>query len=74
MATAPGGGLPTSARPRPHPRTHLEGQMPHWNRSSFRVHRTVRSGAVAALVCIAFSVLFLLFVGSLKTNTASPGP
>jgi signal transduction histidine kinase len=44
--------------------------MLNWNRSSVRVRRTLATGAVAALVCIAFSVLFLAFEGSEEADHA----
>src|ERR1700737_3503658 len=44
--------------------------MLNWNRSSFRARRTSDTGAVAALVCIGVSVLFLLFAGSKEADAA----
>src|SRR5882757_3708823 len=44
--------------------------MPNWNRSSLRARTTLATGAVAALVCIGFSVLFLMFAGSKETDDA----
>jgi signal transduction histidine kinase len=46
------------------------GRMLNWNRSSLRARRTSEAGAVAALVCIGFSVLFLVFVGSQEKDMA----
>src|SRR5258708_40183634 len=44
--------------------------MLNWNRSSLRARRTSEAAAVAALVCIGFSVLCLVLVGSEETNMA----
>jgi signal transduction histidine kinase len=44
--------------------------MLNWNRSSVRIRRTSATGAVAALVCIGVSVLFLLFAGSKEADRA----
>jgi signal transduction histidine kinase len=44
--------------------------MLNWNRSSIRARRTLEYGAVAALVCIGVSVLFLLFAGSKESGAA----
>ncbi|MCW2943273.1 MAG: Signal transduction histidine kinase [Actinomycetia bacterium] len=44
--------------------------MPNWNRSSLRARTTSATAAVAALVCIGFSVLFLMFAGSKETDDA----
>jgi signal transduction histidine kinase len=46
------------------------GQKLNWNRSSLRARTTLATAAVAALVCIGFSVLFLLFAGSKETADA----
>src|SRR5258708_29765266 len=40
------------------------------NRSSVRARRTLMTGAVAALVCIGFSVLCLVLVGRSQTDMA----
>ncbi|MCW2939882.1 MAG: histidine kinase [Actinomycetia bacterium] len=44
--------------------------MPNMNRSSLRARRTWEHGTVAALVCIGFSVVFLVLVGRQETNMA----
>src|SRR5258708_17240654 len=44
--------------------------MLNWYRSSFRARRTSGTGAVAALVCIGVSVLFLLFAGGKEADAA----
>ncbi|MCW2884402.1 MAG: hypothetical protein QOE54_5898 [Streptosporangiaceae bacterium] len=44
--------------------------MVNWNRSSLRARRTSEAGAVAALVCIGLSVLFLVLVGKQDTAMA----
>ncbi|GAA2087645.1 sensor histidine kinase [Actinomadura alba] len=44
--------------------------MPAWNRSSLRARTTWATGAVAALVCIGFSMLFLVFVGNQESESA----
>jgi signal transduction histidine kinase len=44
--------------------------MPNWNRSSLRARTTSATAAAAALVCIGFSVLFLMFAGSKETDDA----
>src|SRR5258708_30992677 len=49
-----------TAREAAHPRG---GQTLNWNRSSLRARMTLATGAVAALVCIGFSVLCLILVG-----------
>src|SRR5258708_18811635 len=41
-----------------------------WNRSSIRARRTLQYSAVAVLVCIGVSVLFLLFAGSKESDAA----
>jgi signal transduction histidine kinase len=46
------------------------GQILNWNRSSLRTRTTSATAAVAALVCIGGSVLFLAFMGSKETNDA----
>jgi signal transduction histidine kinase len=42
-----------------------------WNRSSLRTRLTLAAGAVGALVCLGFSVLFLVFVGSQETEKST---
>jgi signal transduction histidine kinase len=44
--------------------------MLNWNRSTLRARTTSATSAAAALVCIVFSVLFLVFVGSKETGMA----
>jgi signal transduction histidine kinase len=47
--------------------------MPNWNRSSLRVRTVLATSAVAALVCIGVSVLFLVFIGRQKTDAVQAG-
>jgi signal transduction histidine kinase len=42
--------------------------MLNWNRASVRARRTSATGVVAALVCVGFSVLFLLFAGGKEAD------
>jgi signal transduction histidine kinase len=44
--------------------------MLNWNRSSLRARTTSATAAAAVLVCIGFSVLFLMFAGSKETDDA----
>src|SRR4051794_25729045 len=45
-------------------------QMLNWYRLSLRVRRTAVTGAVAALVCVGVSALFLLFAGTKAADSA----
>ena len=59
MTSDAAGGSPQPAR-----------RWSNWSRSSVRARRAVEYGAVAALVCIGVSVLFLLFAGSKEADAA----
>ncbi|MBC6463750.1 hypothetical protein HKK72_38855, partial [Actinomadura sp. HBU206391] len=42
--------------------------MLNWDRSSLRARTVLATSAAAALVCIGVSLLFLIFMGSQKTD------
>src|ERR1700730_1598061 len=46
------------------------GKCLNWSRSSVRARRALEYAAVAALVCIGVSVLFLTFAGSKEADKA----